>query len=456
MEFSTQNMADSPMNDENVSLLKPSIQIVESSITKKLSALPTDPGKSYTVCIYRVSGKYRKVNEEAYSPRLVSIGPLHHGKSELQAMEAYKLSCLRSFADKNQVTIKELIEFVAKEESYVRGCYEDTMTFTPNLFTEIILLDGVFVVELFLKNHSLQLRGRSDAIYENRWMQKDVLHDMLLLENQLPISFLQGLFTFVKFEPRRELKFYDLVREYFKDVGNTGKLLLQMGNTGRPSEPTYWTEARHLVEFLVYLHWPSKSNAEMKPLPIRKFEYTRSAAELEEAGVKFKHGNESCLFQVSFDEGELKIPPLTVNDNTETFFRNSIAFEQCGYYGKNITSYVILMDSLINTGKDVDLLVKYGIIENLLGESEKVADLFNNLYKEVVANEKDFYFAEICDKLNKYSKDKWHKWKSTRFRWNQMLKRDYFGNPWSSISVTAASILLGLTITQTVCSLLSV
>lgn len=68
--------------------------------------------------------------------------------------------------------------------------------------------------------------------------------------------------------------------------------------------------------------------------------------------------------KVSFDKkgGILKLPQLIVNDKTETFFRNLIAYEQNGHNEKYI-SYVIFMDSLINTVEDVELLMKRNICE---------------------------------------------------------------------------------------------
>lgn len=419
------------------------VEILTSSITTKLNTLPAD---SYTVCIYKVSEKHRKVNEEAYAPRLVSIGPLHHGKSHLQAMDAYKLRCLKNFRSRFSINIGSLVKFATDMESSVRGCYEDTINFNSKEFSEIILLDGIFVVELFLKNYFNRMRDQNDILFENRWMASDLLHDMLLLENQLPLNFTSGLFNFVDSASVHQKSFIEITREYFKDMGNTKRLQLK-DNCDR---------ARHLVELLLYLHQPSSPREESSRRG--KFEYTRSASELQEAGVRFISGVGECLFSVSFSvsDGVLTIPQLTVNDWTETFFRNLIAFEQCGHYYKSITSYIIFMDSLINTPKDVELLVKHKIIENLLGESQLVADLFNNLYKEVVVQQDDFYFAKICDDLNNYSKDNFHQWKSAWFKWKVMARNTYFSSPWSITSLIAAFILLSLTIVQTVCSVIGV
>lgn len=421
------------------------IESLMHSIDSKIDTLPEDPSYSYTACIYRVSEKPRKANEAAYTPRLVSIGPLHREKGQLHGMESYKIRCLQNFLIRFGVGLRDLLDFVAYEESSVRGCYEETIKLSPEQFLEMILFDGIFIVELFLKNHFSQLRERSDTIFENRWVWDDLLHDFLLLENQLPMNVAEGLLSFVDPSLLKELTLYELAHKFFKNVGYTEKLPLTEHCCG----------ARHFVEFLLFLHQPTHRRAQ--PLsPSTKFEYTRRATELQKAGVEFRCGSGSTFFEISFEKGELTIPSLLVNDSTGTFFRNVIAFEQCSYYPKDITSFVMLMDGLINTRDDVVLLVKRGIIRNEFGESEAVADLFNNIHKEVMTDANDFYFAEICEGLNKYKKDRFHEMKASCFKWLWMLRHDYFGNPWTGISVVAAGFLLLLTILQAVCSIIQV
>lgn len=426
---------------------KINIESLMHSIDSKIDTLPVDPLYSYTACIYRVSEKPRKANEAAYTPRLASIGPLHREKGQLHGMESYKIRCLQNFLIRFGVGLKDLLYFVSREETSVRGCYEETIKLSPEQFTEMILFDGIFIVELFLKNHFSQLRDRSDTIFENRWVWDDLSHDFLLLENQLPMNVAEGLLSFVDPSLLKELTFYDLTKKFFKNVGYTEKLPLT----------EHCCRARHFVEFLLFLHRPTQRRA--KPLsPSTKFEYTRRATELQRAGVEFRCGSDSTFFKISFDKrkGELTIPSLIVNDSTETFFRNVIAFEQCSYYSKDITSYVILMDGLINTRDDVVLLIKHGIIRNELGESEAVADLFNNIHKEIMTDVNDFYFAEICEGLNKYKKDRLHQMKASCFKWLWMLRRDYFSNPWTFISFVAACLLLSFTTVQAVCSIIQV
>ncbi|PIN22671.1 hypothetical protein CDL12_04616 [Handroanthus impetiginosus] len=420
-------------------------ETLASKIGRKLSALSKDISHLFPSCIYRVPEKRRKANEAAYTPRLVSIGPLHRERGQLQGMELYKLRCLQNFLNRFEVNLDSLLGVPELLERYVRVCYQDTSNLNGDQFLEMILLDGIFTVELFLKNYFPELREENDIIFRNRWMWSDLLHDVLLLENQLPIHVPKGLLDFVDQSLLKGITFYDLAHKFFKDVCNTEKLPLI----------EHHGDARHFVEFLLIHHSPMRSCGIRSSLRATKFEYTRSATELRQAGVKFR-AEGSCLFNVVFKNGELVLPSLLVNEWTETFFRNIIAFEQCGYHSKDITSYVILMDSLINTPDDVLLLVNHGIIKNELGESEVIAELFNSLYKEVVTETDEFYFAGLCNDLNVYSRDPFHEFKSKSFRWRRMLRRDYFSNPWSLISLLAGSVLLILTVIQAVCSILQV
>ncbi|KAJ6713851.1 CINNAMOYL-COA REDUCTASE-LIKE PROTEIN [Salix viminalis] len=90
-----------------------------------------------------------------------------------------------------------------------------------------------------------------------------------------------------------------------------------------------------------------------------KSEFIHSAKELKETGIKFGKQEESYgLFQgVRFEKGMMKIPCLTVVDTTESLFRNLIAYEQCSQRQHlYVTDYITLMDCLINTREDVQIL----------------------------------------------------------------------------------------------------
>ncbi|KAK2976202.1 hypothetical protein RJ640_023409 [Escallonia rubra] len=137
-----------------------------------------------------------------------------------------------------------------------------------------------------------------------------------------------------------------------------------------------------------------------------------------------------------------EIPKLCLYDSTEPFLRNLIAFEQCSpSIPLHITSYAFLMDTLINTKKDVKVLEEAGVLENYLGASEDATRLFNTICKEVVLGE--FTFGKQWLEVEKYRKSEWPSHVAS-------LRRDYFSSPWALISVIAALILFALAVVQTV------
>ncbi|XP_047976199.1 UPF0481 protein At3g47200-like isoform X3 [Salvia hispanica] len=365
------------MSSEDEKYQTKMIEILVTSFDQKLDKLSGDPSYSYAACIYNVSDKLRAANEGAYTPRLVSIGPLHHDRVQLHGMESYKLKFMNNFLSRFAVDLHALVQFAAREESFVRGCYEGKIHLSPEQLTEVIVLDGIFIVELFLENYFVQLRDKNEVLFLHHYMYNDLLHDMLLLENQLPIRIMKSLLSFVDLsfiDEEKEVTIYSLAHKFFKYVGNTHKVPLT----------AHCYNARHFIELLLFLHdapaekpglFHDPESVRKKPSPDGKFEYSRSVTELQEAGVKFKSGEGNCLFEVPFA-------------------------------------------------------------------------------KDKEAN--DFYFAELCGELNEYHKDRLHQLRAKCFRWRGMLKRNYFSNPWSFLSVLAATVLLILTVIQTVCSILQV
>lgn len=147
-------------------------------------------------------------------------------------------------------------------------------------------------------------------------------------------------------------------------------------------------------------------------------------------------------------DGVLEIPKLILDDECESLFRNFIAFEMCHYQKNYITDYIVLMDQLINTTRDVDIPVQKRIIENWLGDNVAVTNLFNNLLINATAGS-DFYLADVTKGLNEYCDVPWNRRKAA-------LRQDYFCSPWRGASTIAAVILLLLTLIQTIFSGMSV
>ncbi|GLT45351.1 hypothetical protein SLA2020_191870 [Shorea laevis] len=137
------------------------------------------------------------------------------------------------------------------------------------------------------------------------------------------------------------------------------------------------------------------------------------------------------------------MPKATIEDDTESLYRNLIACEQFDISDQPfLTEYVALMDSLINSGKDVELLCKSKIIVNLLGDDESVAVLFNRLGDHTNLSGENFFYAQLFRDVNEHYEKPWNKWKA-------VLRHKYFNTPWAFISFFAATLLLLFTAIQT-------
>ncbi|KAK7856326.1 upf0481 protein [Quercus suber] len=332
--------------------------------------------KSSPECyINRVPDYLCKVNKEAYTPRIISIGPIHHSTLKLQPMEKYK--------------------------------------------------------ERFLKTEEEE---EAEADEEN-WMASMVIRDLLLLENQLPFFVLETLYN-IAF-PDRSPSLIELTFECFKSF-----------NIENMTPDNLRTKIKHFTHLLKTFQLnPPKKLPERKEGP-PKLLY--SATQLNEAGVKFRKSSRKSLLGIHFDSkrGVLEIPCLTLDDSTEILIRNIIALEQSQGKGY-VTDYFAVLDFLIDTAKDIDLLCNEEIVVNYLGDSNAATSVVNKLNTDVIWYDTNSEYLRICEDLNDFYRIPWHRWKAT-------LTHQYFSTPWKAASTIAAIILLVLTLIQSVISIIQV
>ncbi|KAK9275711.1 hypothetical protein L1049_022979 [Liquidambar formosana] len=154
-------------------------------------------------CIFRVPSTLRRHNQTVFAPRLVSIGPLHHGVKNLQAMEKLKLwylDCLLARAPTIQTSLECFIEAIRGTVERISECYEEVELSTDEM-VEMMVLDSCFIIELFRKHAIIVQPHVDDPIFKTSWMRKDLLNDLLLLENQLPWFVLERLFNLTNADP---------------------------------------------------------------------------------------------------------------------------------------------------------------------------------------------------------------------------------------------------------------
>ncbi|XP_020529728.1 UPF0481 protein At3g47200-like [Amborella trichopoda] len=237
---------------------------------------------------------HRCIYKGSFTPRLVSLGPLHHGSPHLQPMEHHKRRALLYFLDRSKHS-------------------PDVYLKSPD-FLNMMLLDGCFLLELHRTTTDEDTSGYTDndpVFGPNRadFFADNKTHDLVLLENQIPLLVLQTL-------------------------------LDPLGGRSDAAEA-------HKVAYERL--WKTRS---------RNHKKVPSATALHDAGVKFQVSPNDANIDIIFDDGVLKLPYLVITPAEKTFLLNVMAFEQLHVDMDNpISSFIKLLDDLIDTAKDVQLLV---------------------------------------------------------------------------------------------------
>ncbi|KAK9101943.1 hypothetical protein Sjap_019197 [Stephania japonica] len=397
---------------------------------------------SPTCCIFKVPHNLRVVNEKVFIPQAVSIGPIHHKKLErYEGMGKYKLHYLKQFLRRRpsitlKACMKDCVRMLKSHEKTARECYADDITLTSDEFVEMMMLDGCFIVELFLRSRNqleLGLHSEYDPLFDHRYLLNMIFEDLLLLENQLPFFVLKALFNFInnacQLPNLWEISFLELALEF---VGYNEE------DASTLQEPSHLLDLKYKTGILSERINEGDEDEGFSYLKIP------TATQLWEAGVKFRATPlGTCLLNIKFENGTLEIPTIEVDHNTEQLFRNLIAYEQCHIRRPYMANYFIVMDDLINSPGDVALLNRKGIIINNLGGDEEVSNLVNKMLKNATFENKNFQYKNLYEKVNQYYQTPWHKQKAK-------LKHDYFNSPWSFIAFLAASAILICTFIQAV------
>nr|XP_027096209.1 putative UPF0481 protein At3g02645 [Coffea arabica] len=196
------------------------------------------------------------------------------------------------------------------------------------------------------------------------------------------------------FQPNNSL----LGKNSFQPEDYVNKLLFSLYNLDSYSRHKSIDKFLHVLDIChgVLLLPSGASHRHRKIWPSWVLEKTiPSATELHGAGIQMQRSR--SLHYIGFYKGvfcvTLKVPVIVVDNITETFFLNLLAFErlQVGA-GREVTNYLAFMNNIIRDSKDISLIRSCGIIQNSLGKDEVVADLFNSLTKDVtIDTELDLY-----------------------------------------------------------------
>ncbi|KAJ0715363.1 hypothetical protein HanPI659440_Chr13g0500261 [Helianthus annuus] len=322
---------------------------VIDSITNANAAPPT-------ARIPLVPGMVRAAHdyEKYFVPKVVSIGPHHFRNPNLELVEQLKPVFTMKLLSENKENLRSLYKKLGDPEmvKQLRSFYEENLTtmLSNKEFTKMMMQDSCFILYYIqyifcgkpedfpeLKSHQLSyfLLRKYFGIWE---VEKNVVRriqkyreepDMVLTGHYKPDHILHLLHRILT---RTEVP-----------GGNQLKLMFPK-----------WRRGRHGVN----RHGVNR--------------YTfRSVNELANVGVHFKPSNTKSLAYVKFSKrrwwsANVELPPITVDDSTKPMLLNLIAYEMCSCDAKDawVTSYICLLDSLIDHPEDVKALRKAGVLEN--------------------------------------------------------------------------------------------
>ncbi|KAH6835267.1 hypothetical protein C2S53_012431 [Perilla frutescens var. hirtella] len=389
--------------------------------------------------IFEVDDRLRQVNVKDYEPEIISIGPIHRGKDHVKSMEQHKVRYLQQILEKRaDLSLDIFVKKLRESEENARKYYSTSLNLNTDKFVEMLLLDGCFVIQL-IRTYFFDGKADNDPVFESETLSQ-IRHDLMLFENQLPFFVLNQLFDMTK-TGNPDDNLCHLVLFLVEDMfpwSDVSKL-----------DPDPHPDHLLGLVYQCFSPFSTKTPSKTKGRKGKKSAavHINSASELKEAGIRLKGSEEKRL---TFEGRVLKFPPLQVSGKTESLLRNVMAYEQLRLndnHPKHVTDYTFFMHCLIRSTKDIEILRRSGIISNYLGGDDKIYDMFHRLGTNFLRSS-EFYYSDVFESLNTHCGRRLNKWMAN-------LRRNYFNSPWSMIKFVAATMLLLLTLAQTVFSILS-
>ncbi|KAJ4978519.1 hypothetical protein NE237_009299 [Protea cynaroides] len=381
--------------------------------------------------IHKVPPILRDVNThtESFDPMVVSFGPYHHGNPKLAMVEKLKTTIAKQF-----IFGREDLQEFCKFEEVARGAREyydeeSTARFSDEEFMRMMFLDGCLL--LYSIDRIAKDKLSEDTKIKNSQMAF-ISRDILLLENQLPFVVLQALMSLNIPGDEGE----GLVHEF---IGKQTRSISYHSSENQDQD-----QPPHILHLLR----KELVGTEPQQEPIQElsnWHSFRSVTELRAGGIECRESPSSSLKDVSFKiqrfQGNLFLPSIVVDDITRSLLLNLVAYEACPDFANDyaVTSYICFMDALIDHSEDVKELRTKGILLNLLGSDEKVADLFNDLATNLVPNPNQY--LEVKDSIEKYYKKK-------RVIWMTEMLETHFRSPWTAVGFFVAMVIILLTFVQ--------
>ncbi|KAL5221549.1 hypothetical protein ABZP36_026262 [Zizania latifolia] len=387
-------------------------------------------------------------------------------------MEAHKERLVQAFFDR---------QGNANRESYVREITADCFARALQWYSgnvgrytaDMLTLDGCFIVELLLLRWENMDRRADNYI---RIMSNSIYYDLLLVDNQVPFVVVERIFR--RFRSRNENPAFDntqllhLVTRFFNHADQFSWVNPSAPDVLPADAANKVRQVRHLLDVQ---HRLAVSNAGIEPTAtLNCCPFNRcvdicgnassmprgipGANELQDYGVRFlldRPSEQRKIFDVKFGgNGTMTIPRFEINFGSKILLANLFAYEQIVRQpGDNlgaVTSYIVLMNALINSTDDVMVLQRVGILDNLLSSEAEVASFFNELGRSTMLDMREHRYTAMFNDVNKY-------WMShlNFSKYLAIFRLKHLRNPWTCISLLGAILLVIFSFTSMIIAILT-
>uniref|UniRef100_A0A7N2N2G7 Uncharacterized protein n=1 Tax=Quercus lobata TaxID=97700 RepID=A0A7N2N2G7_QUELO len=440
-----------------------------------------------------------------YEPKVVSLGPIHHGKPNYHLGEKYKLRLTNAFIKGSGKSMQDLYKKIKEKINELRTCFEEEVTedYDDEALTSILLVGGCAILQYLYcatKNRFKELNIKTDSVAFGQ-------QDLFLLENQLPYCLLTLLMSssVKEKELRNSIETYidwhvnvpedqqsnwlswrhcprskpQQAKSEKEDSHDEEQTQAQSEKEKSHNEPQQAQSAKeeshdeekpqahtisvaqapepvHLLDNLRtrMLHGPkyipdgtvSKINQNIQNVQ-EYWQSYRNVQELKTAGIHLKRGKNCYLSEIKFTKqflfrGQLHLPPIVVDDSTRPKFLNLIAYERC-----------------LDFENDFGVTSYISFLDSLIDEANDVkmlrkAQILHNflgsdeevakLFNEIgndLVPNIEIY-RDVRSQIQKHYRSKWMTWIAQVFH-------DHFSSPWTFIAFFGVLLALALTITQT-------
>ncbi|KAJ3683554.1 hypothetical protein LUZ60_013781 [Juncus effusus] len=402
-----------------------------------------------TSTIFRATPSVSQSAKELYEPQMVSIGPYHHNSDMTRYMEVHKHQFLHEFLDRNaEIGVEVYVQQIRGLADRASQFYSEKINFSNNVFVQMLLLDGCFILEFILKLDE----KKHDILFRAGWDPLTILSDLLLLENQIPFFILEELHSIVKGDngnntPEISVDLKSLI------INNLFITYLHDGiHPSRVNGP--WEKPHHLLNLYHELSKPFRetNTNSYRSTVETKINYNLpqvipSASQLHEYRVKLrKKISPLDIFHVTFRKPVMKIPQLVIDSTRRTLLMNLLAFEKCvAESERRWTGLMILMNCIIKSKADLEILQQEGVVLNLFASDDEAIKFVGQLSERLTIDFTDHYYTDIFGAINRHCETRVARYKARFFH-------QFFNNPWAVISFSSSLMAIVLSTVQTLIS----